>query len=71
VIASDPSAVQNRWEINMARPLRIEYAGAVYHPPSPSFGETGVMARGNQGQVIFYDDHNRLWLYNLPHHEFT
>jgi len=27
----------------MARPLRIEYAGAVYH----------VMARGNQGQSIF------------------
>ena len=33
----------------MARPLRIEYAGAVYH----------VMARGNQGQVIFRDDGDR------------
>jgi hypothetical protein len=30
----------------MARPLRIEYAGAVYH----------VMARGNHGQSIFADD---------------
>ena len=30
----------------MARPLRIEYAGAVYH----------VMARGNQGRAIFRDD---------------
>jgi len=32
----------------VARPLRIEYAGAVYH----------VMARGNQGQSIFRDDIN-------------
>ena len=30
----------------MARPLRIEYAGALYH----------VMARGNQGQPVFRDD---------------
>jgi REP element-mobilizing transposase RayT len=34
----------------MARPLRIEYAGAVYH----------VMARGNQGHAIFRDDQDRL-----------
>jgi REP element-mobilizing transposase RayT len=33
----------------MARPLRIEYAGAVYH----------VMARGNQGLSIFRDDQDR------------
>ena len=33
----------------MARPLRIEYAGAVYH----------VMARGHQGLAIFRDDHDR------------
>jgi putative transposase len=33
----------------MARPLRIEYAGAVYH----------VMARGNQGQTIYRDDKDR------------
>jgi len=33
----------------MARPLRIEYAGAVYH----------VMARGNQGQSLFRDDPDR------------
>ena len=33
----------------MARALRIEYAGAVYH----------VMARGNQGQAIFRDDQDR------------
>jgi REP element-mobilizing transposase RayT len=33
----------------MARPLRIEYAGAVYH----------VMARGNQGRAIFRDDQDR------------
>jgi len=33
----------------MARPLRIEYPGAVYH----------VMARGNQGRSIFKDDRDR------------
>ena len=33
----------------MARPLRIEYVGAVYH----------VMARGNQGQPVFRDDQDR------------
>jgi REP element-mobilizing transposase RayT len=33
----------------MARPLRIEYVGAVYH----------VMARGNRGQPIFRDDKDR------------
>src|SRR6185436_5232717 len=33
----------------MARPLRIEYAGAVYH----------VMARGNQGSAIFKDEKDR------------
>jgi putative transposase len=35
----------------MARPLRIEYAGATYH----------VMARGNQGRPIFQDDQDRRW----------
>jgi len=33
----------------MARPLRIEYPGAVYH----------VMARGNQGEPIFGDNQDR------------
>jgi len=33
----------------MARALRLEYPGAVYH----------VMARGNQGQPIFRDDRDR------------
>ena len=33
----------------MARPLRIEYPGAVYH----------VMARGNQGRPFFKDDKDR------------
>lgn len=33
----------------MARPLRIQYPGAVYH----------VMARGNQGQPIYKDDQDR------------
>ncbi|MDR3564118.1 MAG: transposase [Negativicutes bacterium] len=40
----------------MARPLRIEYAGAVYH----------VMARGNQGQSICADDGDRkMWVASL------
>jgi REP element-mobilizing transposase RayT len=40
----------------MARPLRIEYPGAVYH----------VMARGNQGRQIFRDDEDRRrWLETL------
>jgi putative transposase len=37
----------------MARPLRLEFPGATYH----------VMARGNQGQKICLDDHDReMWL---------
>jgi putative transposase len=37
----------------MARPLRLEYAGAVYH----------VMARGNQGRPIFLDERDsKQWL---------
>ncbi len=38
----------------MARKVRIEYAGTVYH----------VMARGNQGQPVFADDRDRKrWLH--------
>jgi ATP phosphoribosyltransferase regulatory subunit HisZ len=33
----------------MARPLRIQYPGAVYH----------VMARGNHGEGIFQDERDR------------
>jgi hypothetical protein len=37
----------------MTRPLRLEFSGATYH----------VMARGNQGQKIWIDDHDReMWL---------
>ena len=40
----------------MARPIRIEYPGAVYH----------VMARDNQGQAIYADDLDRqAWLQTL------
>ncbi len=40
----------------MARKIRIEYAGAVYH----------VMARGNQGRRIYADDSDRKeWLETL------
>ena len=37
-------------EFIMARPLRMEYPGAVYH----------VMARGNQGRAIYREDRDRL-----------
>jgi len=36
----------------MARPLRIEYAGAIYH----------VMSRGNARQAILRDDRDRQML---------
>jgi REP element-mobilizing transposase RayT len=40
----------------MARKIRIEYPGAVYH----------VMARGNQGRRIYADDSDRtVWLETL------
>ena len=40
----------------MARPLRIEYAGVLYH----------VMARGNQGRTIYADEGDRkMWLATL------
>jgi hypothetical protein len=49
--------------------LRMEYTWATYPPPAPGFRrrrryvgqdrETGVMARGNQGQAIFRDDRDR------------
>ncbi|MGI8604419.1 MAG: transposase [Verrucomicrobiales bacterium] len=40
----------------MARPLRVEFAGAVYH----------VMSRGNGGADIFLDDEDRFhWLESL------
>jgi hypothetical protein len=46
---------QRGW-LAMARAIRIQYPGAVYH----------LMARGNQGQAIFADDLNReAWLRTL------
>ena len=40
----------------MARPLRVQYPGAVYH----------VMARGNQGKPVYGDDSDRkVWLETL------
>ena len=53
----------------MSRKLRIEYPGAMYHPPTPGFGGTGVMNRGTclrrttarrgQREDIFRDDDDR------------
>jgi len=40
----------------MARPLRIEFPGAVYH----------VTSRGNERKAIFRNDHDRkMFLYTL------
>ena len=40
----------------MSRPIRIEFAEAIYH----------LMARGNQGQEIYADDGDRnLWVATL------
>ena len=42
--------------LSMARPLRIEFAGAVYH----------VMARGSQGRAICGDEGEcKMWLATL------
>jgi hypothetical protein len=40
----------------MARPIRIQYPGAVYH----------VMARGSHGQEIFQDDRDRQRFLETP-----
>ena len=40
----------------MARPLRIEYAGAVYH----------VTSRGDRREAIYLDDDDRCLLYTSP-----
>ncbi len=42
----------------MARPLRIEFAGAVYH----------VTARGNARADIYYNDDDRDTFLTLLHH---
>ena len=60
----------------MARPLRFQFPGAVYHPPSPRLPpslklrrtgrRTGVASPGNHGQEIFRDDQDRhRWLATL------
>lgn len=41
----------------MARPLRIEFPGAVYH----------ITSRGNERKAIFHDDHDREEFLNIIH----
>src|SRR6266496_1564617 len=44
----------------MARPLRLEYPGAVYH----------VIARGNERRAVFWEDRDReLYLERLEHYQ--
>jgi len=43
----------------VARHSRIEYAGAIYHPPSFNFGTTSVMNRGDRREPILNDDFDR------------
>ena len=42
----------------MTRPLRIEYAGAVYH----------ITSRGNEKKAVFKDDHDRICFLNSLQH---
>jgi hypothetical protein len=42
----------------MTRPLRIEYAGAVYH----------ITSRGNEKKPVFKDDQDRINFQNTLHH---
>ena len=42
----------------MARPLRIEYPGAVYH----------VTSRGNEKKAVYRDDHDRETFLNTLQH---
>jgi hypothetical protein len=49
----------------MPRAMRVEYPGAIYHPPSRGrFGATGVMDRGDRREDIFVDDVDRQDLVN-------
>jgi len=44
----------------MARPLRIQYPGAVYHAcPAAAPGRRRIMARGSHGEPVFADDTDR------------
>jgi hypothetical protein len=44
---------------DMPRQLRIEYPGAIYHPPAFDFGATSVMNRGVLCEPTFLDDTDR------------
>ena len=43
----------------MPRKLRIEYPGAMYHPPAPRLRWASVMNRGDQREPIFKDEEDR------------
>src|SRR5208337_3823780 len=43
----------------MARKLRLEYPGAIYHPPLPRLRWTSVMNRGDRREAIFRTDLDR------------
>jgi len=54
----------------MARKLRGQYPGAIYHPPSlgrgKSCGVTGAMNRRDHSEEIFLElSHRELWLATL------
>jgi hypothetical protein len=46
----DTAATFGVMNVVMPRPLRIQYAGALYH----------VMSRGDRREAIFYDDADRV-----------
>jgi putative transposase len=45
-----PDGFRAVFEATMARQIRVEYAGAIYH----------VMNRGDRGKPIFKDDRDRI-----------
>jgi hypothetical protein len=43
----------------MPRQFRIEYPGAICHPPAFDFSATSVMNRGDRREPIIQDDTDR------------
>ena len=43
----------------MARKLRVEYPGGIYHPPLLNFGTTSAMNRRDRREPILKDDQDR------------
>lgn len=49
----------NRWEIEMARPSCIEYAGALYHLTARGNARANIYANDDDGQRFFIAGYHR------------